>query len=61
MGRPPQELISDGACKHSSVRLLDLIVDWEFGPHATLLKEARRKGVVGGREEHTCEECKDGK
>jgi hypothetical protein len=37
----------DGVCKHSSVRLPDLTADWEFGPHATLLKEARREGVVG--------------
>jgi hypothetical protein len=36
----------DGVCKHSSIRLPDLTVDWEFGQHATLLKEARREGVV---------------
>jgi hypothetical protein len=51
----------DGVCKHSSVRLPDLTTDWEFGPHMTLLKEARREGVVGRGEEHTCEECRDGK
>ena len=50
MGRPPQELMRDGVCKHSSIRLPDLTTDWEFGPHTTLLKEARREGVVGRRE-----------
>jgi len=47
VGIPPQYLMRDGVCKHSSVRLPNLIVDWEFGPHATLLKEERREGVVG--------------
>ena len=48
MGRPPQELMRDGVCKHSSIRLPNLIADWEFSPHATPLKETRREGVVGG-------------
>jgi hypothetical protein len=47
VGRSPQELMRDGVCKHSSVRLSDLTADWEFGSHATLLKEARREGGVG--------------
>ena len=51
----------DGVCKNSSVRLPDLTADWEFGPHATLLKEARREGAVGRGEEHACKECRDGK
>jgi hypothetical protein len=51
----------DGVCKHSFVRLPDLTVVWEFRPHTTLLKEARREGVVGRGEESTCEECRNRK
>ena len=40
-------------CKHSFVRLPDLIDEWEFGPHVTLLKEARREDVVGRGEKNT--------
>jgi hypothetical protein len=41
----------DGVCKNSSVKLPNLTADWEIGPHATLLKEMRREGVVGGKGE----------
>ena len=54
MGRTPRELIRDGVCKHSSVMVSDLTIDGEFGPHVTLLKEARREGVGGGRGGHAC-------
>jgi hypothetical protein len=50
--RPTQELMRDGVCKHSSTRLPYLTVDWEIGPHMTLLKEARREGVVGKGEKN---------
>jgi hypothetical protein len=46
VGRPPQELMRDGA-EHPSVRLLDLTIDPEFGPHTILLRKVRKEGVVG--------------
>ena len=47
MGRPPQELMRDGVCNNSSIRIPDLTADWEFGPHVTVLKESRREAMVG--------------
>jgi hypothetical protein len=45
VGRPPQELMRDGA-EHPSVRLSDLTMDWGFRPHTILLRKERKEGVV---------------
>jgi hypothetical protein len=55
VGRPPQELMRDGA-EHPSVRLSDLTTDWGFGPHTILLRKERKEGMVDRGEAEKREE-----
>jgi hypothetical protein len=50
----------DGVCNHSFIRLPNFTIDWEFEPHMTMLKEARREGLVGRGENTVAKSAEKG-